>query len=242
MRAKKTILLYSNVPKARTCGGEGKETLGKRKSRAEPAKATGTFRREPAADRRRHLGEAVLRCILKNGSAGISVRQVAAEAGVSLGLIRYHFGEFDDLIAYAFDLTTDTFFHAIGAAIDRAEPNPRARLDAFIETSFSPLLLDRDVLGVWVVFWGLILHSRRIGSAQTREYSLYIAMVEGLLSELVAAEGFPIRDLRLASVAFTALMDGLWLAWCLNPAAFRPAEGVSLCRMWIEGLRRGAYA
>jgi AcrR family transcriptional regulator len=59
------------------------------------------IRREPAADRRRHLGEAVLRCTLKNGNAGISVRQIAAEAGVSLGLIRYHFGEFDDLIAYA---------------------------------------------------------------------------------------------------------------------------------------------
>jgi TetR/AcrR family transcriptional regulator, transcriptional repressor of bet genes len=217
--------------------------LSKRKTEAKSAKAAiGGFRREAAADRRRHLGEAVLRCILKNGSAGISVRQIAAEAGVSLGLIRYHFGEFDDLIAYAFDLTTDTFFHAIGAAIDRAEPNPSARLDAFIETSFSPLLLDRNVLGVWVVFWGLILHSRRIGSAQTREYSLYLTMVEGLLGELVAAEGIPIRDLKLASVAFTALLDGLWLAWCLNPAAFRPAEGVSLCRMWIEGLRRGAYA
>lgn len=204
--------------------------------------SNGTFRREPATDRRRHLGEAVLRCILKNGSAGISVRQIAAEAGVSLGLIRYHFGEFDELIAYAFDMTTDTLFHAIGAAIDRAEPNPQARLEAFIEASFSPLLLDRNVLGVWVVFWGLILHSPRMGSAQTREYSLYLAMVEGLLRDLAAAEGIQIRDIKLACVGFTALLDGLWLAWCLNAAAFQPKEGISLCRIWVEGLRRGAYA
>lgn len=213
------------------------------KSGLQATKATnGTFRREPAADRRRHLGEAVLRCILKNGSAGISVRQIAAEAGVSLGLIRYHFGQFDDLIAYAFDMTTDTLFHAIGAAIDRAEPSPQARLEAFIETSFSPLLLDRNVLGVWVVFWGLILHSRRMGSAQTREYSLYVAMVEGLLQDFAAVEAIAVRDIKLASIGFTALLDGLWLAWCLNPTAFRPEEGVSLCRMWVEGLRRGAYS
>ena len=202
----------------------------------------GVFKREPAEDRRRHLGEAVLRCILKNGSAGISVRQIAAEAGVSLGLIRHHFGEVEELIAYAFDLTTDTLFHAIRTATDRAKPNPRDRLDAFIEASFSPLMLDRDVLGVWVVFWGLILHSRRMSSAQTREYSLYLIMVEGLLQELIAAEGLLVRDIKLVSVGFTALLDGLWLAWCLNPAAFEPAEGASLCRMWIEGLRRGAYA
>ena len=155
--------------------------MSKRKSAAKATQRKGTIRREAAADRRRHLGEAVLRCILKSGTAGISVRQVAAEAGVSLGLIRHHFGDFDDLIAYAFDLTADTLFHAIGAAIDRADPNPQARLDAFIETSFSPLLLDRGVLGVWVVFWGLILHSRRMGSAQKREYASCVAMVEGLL-------------------------------------------------------------
>jgi TetR/AcrR family transcriptional regulator, transcriptional repressor of bet genes len=81
-----------------------------------------------------------------------------------------------------------------------------------------------------------------MGSAQRREYSLYIALVEGLLGALAAAEGVPIRSIKLASVGFTALMDGLWLAWCLNPAAFKPEQGVSLCRMWIEGLRRGAYA
>jgi TetR/AcrR family transcriptional repressor of bet genes len=216
--------------------------LSKRKSAAKATQRKGTIRREAAADRRRHLGEAVLRCILKSGTAGISVRQVAAEAGVSLGLIRHHFGDFDDLIAYAFDLTADTLFHAIGAAIDRADPNPQARLDAFIETSFSPLLLDRDVLGVWVVFWGLILHSRRMGSAQKREYASYVAMVEGLLGELIAAERIKVRDSKLAAIGFTALLDGLWLAWCLNPTAFRPAEGVSICRRWVEGLRHGAHA
>jgi TetR/AcrR family transcriptional repressor of bet genes len=37
-------------------------------------------------------------------------------------------------------------------------------------------------------------------------------------------------------------MDGLWLAWCLNPDAFRPEDGMEMCRRWLEGLRRGAYA
>lgn len=216
--------------------------MSKRKSAAKSTQRIGTIRREAAADRRRHLGEAALRCILKGGTAGISVRQVAAEAGVSLGLIRYHFGDFDELVAYAFDMTTDTLFHSIGAAIDRADPNPQARLDAFIEASFSPLLLDRNVLGVWVIFWGLILHSRRMGSAQKREYASYVAMVEGLLRELIAAERIKVRDSKLAAIGFTALLDGLWLAWCLNPTAFRPAEGVSICRMWVEGLRHGAHA
>jgi TetR/AcrR family transcriptional regulator, transcriptional repressor of bet genes len=213
-----------------------------RRRKSQTGASQRAVQREPAADRRRHLAEAVLRCILKNGSAGISVRQIAAEAGVSLGLIRYHFGTFDDLVAFAFDMTTETFLRGLRTAITAAAPNPQARLDAFIETSFSPLLLDRQVLDVWVVFWGLILHSRPMARAQAREYSSYLAMVEDLLGNLAAAERIPIRNIRLASVGFTALLDGLWLAWCLNSTSFRRAEGVSLCRMWIEGLRRGAYA
>lgn len=200
------------------------------------------FRRETPEDRRRQLGEAALRCIVKHGNAGVSVRQIAAEAGVTQGLITHHFGEINELVAYAFDIMSDGVLQAITRAVEEAEPAPQKRLDAFIEASFSPILFDRDVLGVWVVFWGLILHSPRMSVSQQGEYSDYVTTVQGLIGDLAAAEGFSIGDIRLTSVAFTALLDGLWLAWCLNPSAFKPQEGVQLCRNWIEGLRRGAYA
>jgi len=81
-----------------------------------------------------------------------------------------------------------------------------------------------------------------MSASQQGEYSSYVATVEGLLSDLAQAEGFAIGNLRLTSIGFTALLDGLWLAWCLNPAAFRPHDGIALCRNWIEGLRRRTYA
>ena len=200
------------------------------------------FRREAPEDRRRQLGEAALRCIVKHGNAGVSVRQIAAEAGVTQGLITHHFGEINELVAYAFDIMSAGLLQQILKAVEEAKPTPQARLDAFIEASFSPLLFDRDVLGVWVVFWGLILHSPRMSTSQQKEYADYVETVEGLISNLAKEEGFKVGDVRLTAMALTALLDGLWLAWCLNPSAFRPADGVRMCRNWIEGLRRGAYA
>lgn len=200
------------------------------------------FHRATPEDRSRQLGEAALRCIQKKGTAGVSARQIAAEAGVTQGLITHHFGEIGELVAYAFDLMSDGILDAIIAATNAAPPNPQARLDAYIEASFSPSLFDSDMLRVWVVFWGLILHSPRMSKSQKGEYSAYVGTVEGLLSDLAAAEGFSIRDTRVTAIAFTALLDGLWLAWCLNPAAFKPEDGVTACRNWVEGLRRGAYA
>ncbi|MDI7862130.1 TetR family transcriptional regulator C-terminal domain-containing protein [Rhizobiaceae bacterium n13] len=205
-------------------------------------KVRARFRRETPEDRRRQLGEAALRCIVKHGNAGVSVRQIAAEAGVTQGLITHHFGEINELVAYAFDIMSDGILQNIMEAVDAAPGTPRARLDAFIDTSFSPILFDRDVLGVWVVFWGLILHSPRMSASQQGEYSTYVVTVEGLIRDLAAAENFSVGDVRLTAIAFTALLDGLWLAWCLNPAAFKPEEGVKLCHNWVEGLRRGAYA
>ena len=205
-------------------------------------KPRASYRRESADDRKRQLGEAALRCIQRNGHAGVSVRQIAAEAGVTQGLITHHFGEINELVAYAFELMASELQTAIASAIDDAEDNAAARMNACIEASFSPLIFDQSTLGVWIVFWGLVLHSPRMSAAQQRDNGLYVCRMERLISDLAAEEGFKVANPRLAAIQFAAMFDGLWLNWCLNPGAFRPEDGVTICRNWVEGLRRGAYA
>jgi len=43
-----------------------------------------------------------------------------------------------------------------------------------------------------------------------------------------------------AAIGLTALLDGLWLEWCLEPGTFRPAEAVELCEEWVAQLVRRA--
>lgn len=213
-------------------------------------KPRASYRRSTAEDRRRQLGEAALRCIQKNGHSGVSVRQIAAEAGVTQGLITHHFGEVNELVAYAFEILTEDLHSSISAAIDAAGETSgdttingaRARMDACIEASFSPDIFDQSTLGVWIVFWGLVLHSPKMSAAQQRDNAIYVGRMETLIRELAEAEGFKVADIRLAAVQFAAMFDGLWLNWCLNPRSFSPQDGIVLCQNWVEGLRRGAYA
>jgi len=79
-------------------------------------------------------------------------------------------------------------------------------------------------------------------SRQKIEYADHIGGIEKLILDLASDEGLSVPDGRSAAVAFTALLDGLWLTWRLNPDAFSPAEGVETCRKWFDGLRRGLYA
>ena len=60
--------------------------------------------RATSEERRDHLVRACLKCLVADGHAGISVRRIAKEAGVAVGLVNHHFGSIDALVALDDDL------------------------------------------------------------------------------------------------------------------------------------------
>jgi TetR/AcrR family transcriptional regulator, transcriptional repressor of bet genes len=203
------------------------------------------FERQLPEQRRRGLIAATIECLKRYGHEGLSIRTISAQAGVSVGLINHHFPNKDELVAAAYRQFNGELVGGMQAAVAHAPPSPIARMRAFLEASFSPPNLDADALAVWVVFWGLYRHSRLIQRVQRETYQGYVRLVRGLLSDLLPSppRGTPavrVRgatvELRLAAIGLTALLDGLWLEWCLEPGTFRPSEAVSLCEAWIESL------
>ncbi|MCY1526035.1 hypothetical protein D9M68_610380 [compost metagenome] len=93
-----------------------------------------------------------------------------------------------------------------------------------------------------MVFWSLIRHSPQVNEAHERTYGGSLVLLEQLLTELAREEGFAIAKPRLAAIGLSAMLDGLWLEWCLNPANFSAEEGLEISRRWVDSLRRGAYA
>ena len=207
--------------------------------------------------RRQALIEATIECLKRYGHDGLSIRTISAQAGVSVGLINHHFPNKNELVAAAYRHINASLIAGMQAAVARAGKSPQARMRAFLEAWFSAPSLDADALAVWVVFWGLYRHSRLIQRAHQETYQDYVNLPRGLLAELLpptrAARGARVRrsvrstptvrvDLRLAAIGLTALLDGLWLEWCLEPGTFRPAEAVALCERWVAQLVRSAAA
>jgi AcrR family transcriptional regulator len=192
-------------------------------------------------DRRDLLIAATLTSLARDGHAGISVRRIATEAGVSVGLLNHHFGSIDALIAETYHKLASELTTALWQEVDQAQ-GPAARLDAFLAGSFSSRVMDPKLLGVWVVFWSLIRHSDPVNDSHEKSYRAYLELIRQLLDDLAASEGFVIHDTRLAAIGLSAMLDGLWLEWCLNPGTFSPADGLHICRCWIQGLRHGAFS
>jgi TetR/AcrR family transcriptional regulator, transcriptional repressor of bet genes len=206
-----------------------------------PATAKPRFVRQLPEQRRQALIAATIECLKRFGHDGLSIRTISAQAGVSVGLINHHFPNKDELVAAAYRHFNSELVAGFQAAVERAPHNPRARLHAFFRAQFSLPNLDPDVLAVWVVFWGMYRHSRLIQRVHRETYQGYVQLVRGMLAELLPApsraRGRRGVDLRMASIGLTALLDGLWLEWCLEPGTFRPAEAIAVCEAWIGSLR-----
>ena len=60
------------------------------------------YERQVASDRREALVDAAIESLKRYGYEGLSVRRIAAEAGVSIGLINHHFPNKDTLVAESY--------------------------------------------------------------------------------------------------------------------------------------------
>lgn len=198
------------------------------------------FTRDLPESRRRQLIEATARSLARHGLDGTTVRVVAAEAGVSPGLVRHHFAGMHDLIAETYRWTGKEIEMALRAALSAAANTPDAQLRAFVDASFSAPMLDPDLLGVWLTFWSLTRTDPEIHAIHGKVYADYRRRLQAFIVG-IADERKLALDARLAALAFTALLDGLWLEHCLDPTIFTAVEARQIAHDWVDNLKAGRF-
>ncbi|MEO0061606.1 MAG: hypothetical protein RLZZ08_166 [Pseudomonadota bacterium] len=192
-----------------------------------------TIRQRPD-ERRQGLLEATARCLAEKGAAGVSVRAICTQAGVSPGLIGHYFGGVAEAIAATYRWTGDSVGQALDAAVAQAGPAPRARLLAYLTASFRPPIASPELLGTWVAFWSLTRNDPAIAAIHAEIYGQFRHGIEAL----IAAAHPALADTRLPAVALTALIDGLWLELSLGHAPYSAAEAEALVELWLDALLR----
>jgi TetR/AcrR family transcriptional repressor of bet genes len=70
-------------------------------------------------ERRHQIAEAVCRLVGRRGMDGVTLRHVAAEAGVSMGRVQHYFTTKDEMLLFAFHAISDRVEQRIGVAAGR---------------------------------------------------------------------------------------------------------------------------
>lgn len=188
------------------------------------------FTRADPDERRQSLIEATARILARKGAAGVSVRAICAEAGVSPGLLRHYFAGVAETVAETYRWIGQQIDVALESAVASAGPDPRARLVAYLSASFRPPIASSELLASYVALWSMTRADPVIAAIRADVYGDYRRGLERLLRAYRPL----MPDLRLAAISLTALIDGLWLELSLGNAPFDEKEAQAIVESKLD--------
>lgn len=199
-----------------------------------PAKKTGTrsFSKKAPDERRKELIEATYRCLCRHGTGELSVRLIAAEADLSLGMVRHHFHSKDELLAETLRYLSQKVQDQTQEVLADKTMTPSARLHAFITACLHPGTLDADYVRARFLFWSLAQTNPVVRAAHDEIYRRFEREVHGLVDAVAVERGLDL-DIDITTIAILALLKGIWVEWSLSP---NRADPLKLAEQILPGL------
>ncbi|MEJ3658000.1 TetR/AcrR family transcriptional regulator [Actinomycetes bacterium KLBMP 9759] len=172
--------------------------------------------------RREQIAEGVWRVIRRDGLPSASVRNVAAEAGLSQGSLRHFFGSQSELLVFSLRLAGERTRARMRAAAESAGPG-RELVEAVV-CAMVPLDEDRRIeTEVWLAFLGAALSDPALRALNDEIFDGLRAMFDDVLTELVeSGQARPGLDLSYEADRLYAIVDGLALHAVVRPQAVTP--------------------
>src|SRR5690606_24907454 len=110
-------------------------------------------------ERKQQIAKAMWRVILEKGMEGATVRNIAEEAGLSLGALRHYFSNQDDLLVYAMTLVQERATERIVSVVQQDLP-PKEKVMAVL---LEIVPVNEETLAemeVWFAFMAYVKHRR----------------------------------------------------------------------------------
>ena len=170
---------------------------------------TGTGRRRRPDVRREEILDATLAVLARDGLAAVRVADVAALLGVSTGLVFYHFGTKDRLVADALGHAVERDLAGLADAVG-AQRDPVERLRRVLEL-YGPTGTAPG-WQLWIDAWALAQHEAVIRRTLRRLDERWTAALRQVVDDGVADGVFTCADPSATVARVSSLLDGLSVA------------------------------
>lgn len=177
---------------------------------ADSRQAPTNQRRQAAADARDKILAAAAECIVRDGLAQVRMASIARTAGVSSGLLHYHFDTKEQLFGEVL-----TYSHAVSAelnqrAMDNAGESPAERLSSFLDRCLPS---DHQRADEWLLWQELALlcirdpHLAKVGADLYED--LYSTVADIVRDGVTTGVFDTALEPRFVAETAVALTDGL---------------------------------
>lgn len=195
--------------------------------------------------RRKQIAEALVRIAGQRGLHAVGMRDVAAEAGISLRLVQYYFQTKEKLLLYGLQHLAERFGERVVARSRAAgeNPGPRATIEALLMASLPTDEESRAFHLVYTSYAVLAVTDPALAAQPfIRNPDAAEKVVAGLLEQAQEANLLqPDVDARLEAVGLLAMSAGLGISVLVGQRSLQSAAVVldhHLSRIFKDGAAR----
>jgi len=160
---------------------------------------------------------------------------IAKRAGVSQGVVVFHFQNMETLLEKALQSLSLEYSGCWQGAIEKAGNNPLDQLHALIKAVFTPAICNRKKISVWYAFWGESRSRpryRQLCGQHDQHFSqTLLAICERLESK---------RETRLsaqtAALSIEGMIDGLWQNFLIGEPGFKRQQAIKAIFELLEAI------
>lgn len=170
--------------------------------------------------RRQQLIDSTIESIAKRGFAETTLANVADGAGLSRGIVNFHFRSKDALLVETLRFLTEDYRDTWMRAVEKAGPDPSDRLWAMVEADFDPAICNRKKIAVWYAFWGEAKSRPTYLKVCDAADEVYGGVMRDLCCQVAELGGYRDVEPILIADGLNAMLNGMWLDLLLDPAGF----------------------
>src|SRR5690606_35571705 len=167
--------------------------------------------RKASKETRRHqLIEATIDSLAKRGYSETTMADVADGAGLSRGIVNFHFESKEKLLVATLQYMADEYAAHWRSALQKAGDDPARQLGVLVAAGFDRPICNKRKLAAWCAFWGEAKSRPTYQALCGARDQVYQNVLVDLCGKLKADGGYRFEPVATA-LALSAMLEGLWL-------------------------------
>jgi TetR/AcrR family transcriptional repressor of bet genes len=192
-------------------------------------------------ERRAQITGALVKVMAKRGYDGASIADIAKTAGLTAGLVHYHFDNKQEILLAALSELVARHEANLDARLAAAGADPIAQLVAFIDLHLGlGANADPDALACWILLSGEALREPRVRTEFERALEALAARLAALIRRGTEQRLFHCEALDAAASAIVALIHGYFVLAATARKLIPKGSAAPSAKRMAEGLLRPA--
>ena len=176
--------------------------------------------------RQKQLIEATIDCIDKLGLSQTTIARIAERAGVSQGIVVFHFQTKKNLLEQTLRHLSQEYMQCWQDACKLAGPDPIPQLCAMIKAAFTPAICNRKKISVWFAFWGESRSRPMYMELCGKNDQAYSGKLLSLCAEIKVNSKSPLSA-QTAALSIEGMIDGLWQNFLIAAPGFKRRQAIT---------------